>query len=472
MKIGRNVPCPCGSGKKYKKCCLKQDEQAHRDELLKARAAAQPVVVASPVARQPAREPDPLDEALDRLWAEFEEGDFERKIELFTEALGDEELMDADMAFEMLNDIEPEATKRGERDRFEALVEAARERRPEIYAQNVGFWGGSLITNALVSGRFDRITPLVLEVAEDPERHIDTFARTLEQLAFHDQREALLEAHRAAWPKVAESEEIMGRAINAFGNRTVDYEVFDYLERSADPSPDDPELRRRLEAHEDLRFELVAESVRALLGRGDRDWTTVDFEMPQRGRGRWVVDEDDEGEDDDDPREMALTNLADLSFEFLGWAHREHGVPYASGHLGREAIVDYVVDRALGRLAPTPTAPRRVELPKRRLKKREEKQESRAMHPLCPDGATFERYLAEHLQLLNYAPYRVAAAFELMPLWLRFLEARGLIRDTERELAEREIRPIGRKLVEGFEQMREDPTVRGRMASALARLEP
>ena len=26
MKIGRNNPCPCGSGKKYKKCCLKKDE--------------------------------------------------------------------------------------------------------------------------------------------------------------------------------------------------------------------------------------------------------------------------------------------------------------------------------------------------------------------------------------------------------------------------------------------------------------
>lgn len=22
MKIGRNAPCPCGSGKKYKNCCL------------------------------------------------------------------------------------------------------------------------------------------------------------------------------------------------------------------------------------------------------------------------------------------------------------------------------------------------------------------------------------------------------------------------------------------------------------------
>lgn len=22
-KVGRNEPCPCGSGKKYKKCCIK-----------------------------------------------------------------------------------------------------------------------------------------------------------------------------------------------------------------------------------------------------------------------------------------------------------------------------------------------------------------------------------------------------------------------------------------------------------------
>lgn len=26
QKIGRNDPCPCGSGKKYKKCCLGKDE--------------------------------------------------------------------------------------------------------------------------------------------------------------------------------------------------------------------------------------------------------------------------------------------------------------------------------------------------------------------------------------------------------------------------------------------------------------
>jgi len=25
-KTGRNDPCPCGSGKKYKQCCLARDE--------------------------------------------------------------------------------------------------------------------------------------------------------------------------------------------------------------------------------------------------------------------------------------------------------------------------------------------------------------------------------------------------------------------------------------------------------------
>ncbi|MDD3334836.1 MAG: SEC-C metal-binding domain-containing protein [Eubacteriales bacterium] len=27
MKIGRNEPCPCGSGLQYKKCCLEKTEE-------------------------------------------------------------------------------------------------------------------------------------------------------------------------------------------------------------------------------------------------------------------------------------------------------------------------------------------------------------------------------------------------------------------------------------------------------------
>jgi preprotein translocase subunit SecA len=37
---GRNDPCPCGSGKKYKKCHLQKDEEGHNKAVAKAREAA------------------------------------------------------------------------------------------------------------------------------------------------------------------------------------------------------------------------------------------------------------------------------------------------------------------------------------------------------------------------------------------------------------------------------------------------
>ncbi len=40
-KPGRNDPCPCGSGNKYKKCCLTKDEAASQAQLGSARTQAE-----------------------------------------------------------------------------------------------------------------------------------------------------------------------------------------------------------------------------------------------------------------------------------------------------------------------------------------------------------------------------------------------------------------------------------------------
>jgi tetratricopeptide (TPR) repeat protein len=40
-KTGRNQPCPCGSGKKYKHCCLAKDEAAELAKLAAKRAELQ-----------------------------------------------------------------------------------------------------------------------------------------------------------------------------------------------------------------------------------------------------------------------------------------------------------------------------------------------------------------------------------------------------------------------------------------------
>jgi hypothetical protein len=53
MKIARNDPCHCGSGKKYKKCCFAKDEAARSAELA-AEAAARAATAAE---SQPAPQP-------------------------------------------------------------------------------------------------------------------------------------------------------------------------------------------------------------------------------------------------------------------------------------------------------------------------------------------------------------------------------------------------------------------------------
>jgi tetratricopeptide (TPR) repeat protein len=48
-KVGRNQPCPCGSGKKYKQCCLVADEAAENAAREEQRRNAPPPAVIAPV---------------------------------------------------------------------------------------------------------------------------------------------------------------------------------------------------------------------------------------------------------------------------------------------------------------------------------------------------------------------------------------------------------------------------------------
>lgn len=83
MKLSRNEPCHCGSGKKYKKCCLADDEKAHREaraqreaEASEARPATQGPTAPSQSSdvSQFAPESPPKTEAeihADQLWSRF-----------------------------------------------------------------------------------------------------------------------------------------------------------------------------------------------------------------------------------------------------------------------------------------------------------------------------------------------------------------------------------------------------------------
>jgi SEC-C motif len=52
-RLGRNEPCRCGSGRKYKRCCLDKDESEARVALAKAIAESpEPSPDATPASRR------------------------------------------------------------------------------------------------------------------------------------------------------------------------------------------------------------------------------------------------------------------------------------------------------------------------------------------------------------------------------------------------------------------------------------
>jgi hypothetical protein len=56
---GRNEPCHCGSGKKYKHCCLAKDEEAERAERAEHALQASAAQPAPPPEDEPAPRPTP-----------------------------------------------------------------------------------------------------------------------------------------------------------------------------------------------------------------------------------------------------------------------------------------------------------------------------------------------------------------------------------------------------------------------------
>ena len=307
MKAGRNDACPCGSGKKYKKCCLGKEVAAAAAQPIASsvlRSATSPLransvpatysrsgLSSSPAqgtkAPTPPPPPDPIAERGDRRWEEFESQSEDGRIAIFLETLEDAEVMSDSMAYEMLSVLHCDAAKRGDRPRFHELVGALRQRRASVYEQSASFYLSWCISDALGENRLDVVASLTRELAARAGADIDIFNRTAEALAYHGQLSVLVEAFRIALPSVRTSTNIVPWGVTGFMNMASDYEIFDYLERTSSPDPADPVLLDRVTyfVKDPRRSTWLNSSVispKSLDGSGE--WTTSRCGRPPRKR--------------------------------------------------------------------------------------------------------------------------------------------------------------------------------------------
>ena len=246
-KIGRNAPCPCGSGRKYKKCCLEKDlaerrtppslaangpeweevenpavqefsdlakspevradtyaDEIDRDEVPVMEGALQPEPLRYPKPREDLPDLPGEQEALvDAWWKDFKPllkrpdvDEMIRRVVGFMEEYP-ELFVHLGLEHEVLFEIGAEAGRRREWSKYAALLTRIREEHPEMYVRSFSYYDYDLLIERLVERRFEAIPQLFGFFHRYPDSELDNADRVAELLAWTGRQDALFAFARA-----------------------------------------------------------------------------------------------------------------------------------------------------------------------------------------------------------------------------------------------------------------------------------
>lgn len=461
MKTGRNAPCPCGSGKKYKKCCMEKDQAAERVQQEAQRTgnlpATSPQAPPSDIVAETPTTSDSEMEAWNERYQTFESGDYETRIALFHQTMEEGNLMDGEMAFEMLNMLHPQAVEHEEWERFDALVAVLRECLPEIYDEEAHYlldWG---IDSALATGREGNLKKRTLDLAGIADRDIDLFNRIIDKLAYHGRIDILVSTVRTAWPHVKDAGGIIPYGIFEFAHQATQFEIFSYVAQTPASDMQISALQNRLDFYEEADPKRVERYVAHLTGQVGRSWSLSDFDLESLKKTASREEEgdlfDEEWEEEEEPdEEPGRQNLLDFTATFLGYLCREKGVSYTRGELARNCINEYILQRVDGDLDEYESLLDAAMQGRNKPKLKRRFVPRKPEHVLMPDYATLDHYVAKLLNFINPQHYKAAAIVEMTPHWLDFLQRHNFIDDTQRQQRLRRLSDLAEPLMKIFKQ--------------------
>ena len=240
-QIGRNAPCPCGSGKKYKKCCLEKDLSERRAatpgsdtgaewEDLKNYGAQEfsdatgigdvrddaysreidakesTVMDRAPKSELPAY-PNPREDLpdlptkqqaiVDAWWKDFKPLFRKRDLDpMIARTVGFMEehpalFVHLELEYEVLFEIGAEAGRRKEWPKYAALLARIREEHPEMYVRSFSYYDYDLVIERLVEGKFEAIPQFFTFFHRYPDSEPDNADRVADLLAWTGRQEDL-----------------------------------------------------------------------------------------------------------------------------------------------------------------------------------------------------------------------------------------------------------------------------------------
>ena len=451
-KINRNAPCPCGSGKKYKKCCLRKDQEAERQTRAELLAPTYPdwedevadddffptlLEELEPDAEdEPSleieEEPDPIREFWDDFWETWQDASYEQRLDIAETILRERpDEVDGEVAFEMFVDLHGQTAAAGEHDKFDALVDLLRQQAPDAYDHEAHYFLSWQIQNGLETGNRAVVPALFNQLAHIADE-IDEYTREMRRLAYYGELDALIAGNRIAWPIIEDSFHIMSWAIYEFADKAASYETFALLAENPALAADDPVLMERIEPFIDPDADSFPLYLDYLTGRKLPQWTIEDFAFapPSPPHHDYWDDEEDEEEEEEEEEDTAVTHLRWLSFAFVHYLHTIENVSYPKADMARREFFQYFLKRHEGDLDPSEG---NWFQPKRRKPQKQKRKKKKGRLPLCPDRQTLDRRMSQMIGFMSSRFHAAGALFEMVPAWLRFLEKYQIIDAAQRE---------------------------------------
>ncbi len=447
---GRNDPCPCGSGKKYKKCCGAKDKAEQQ--------ANHAVVNKPPVTKsvqdewvetdlpplfnppKPEPEPDPLIEQFNTFWDAFEGASYEERWQLLDDLLVNQpELLDGELIFETGNRLFRQAVEKDDVERFSRFLDQIETVAPEAYQAELAYildWRIQIALlekdRAAVQHYFDQFSLLAGD-------KLDQYHRIISALLYHGELEILLTGMRQARPYVAKGGGLVPWAYEEFVDKLASLEILFLAKNNPEATAEDPELKARFGEYElTINSEGMNLRLDYLTGRKLPPWTLADFER-LAGKGK------------KDPNNSHFTYLLDA---FLHYAHYEERVPFTRAGMAQQELAEYLIGQD-------------KDQPGKNRLSRSRKQPGQTQeqpYSLYPTAETLDSYLGELMGFMSFRFYEASALFELLPAWLRFLAKYNLLDQKVHEKLLQSLNYLKDPLIQIARQQLTDPLVETNLA--------
>jgi hypothetical protein len=356
-KIGRNDPCPCGSGKKYKKCCLAQDQAKQRispprDETDDLFEDALPTL-------------EDLDEDLlsaetdDSVLAEYDFEPYVGKIisdDLPEISVDDQKLVDAwwsayrkmsdadrilqhldsffrshpelvenlGLHYEVLFDLGADLVSAGRAGDYVDVLERVRQEFPSTYLKSFTYYDRDLIMYRVVERGPEGIEGLLGLFKEYPDDGPDNLFSVIDFLMITECDAALIDLVEAIYDPICRSENVISGCGELVAVVTLAYCI---------PSLD--------AGWTDADLESLSTRLRAIRPPLHDEWYRTEF--LDRLLNQISGDLDDAffasfGESTD-----LAGYYAAVTANFMGWLHREQGFSWMKSHFYRVQLHDYLL---------------------------------------------------------------------------------------------------------------------------------